>query len=309
LTQIGARYYDPALGKFVSVDPVLDATDPQQWAPYSYSNSNPVTWSDPSGEMYLDGQGGSSRSSGSSSSGVGSLSRAIGGIVGWVVSVVTKVATIVKTYASGGGSSYGSSSSRARQAAAAQSKLRAQAKAKSEQRSFMGELWKQVNPGTGIAAWMTTLEKWDEFRGKDLNGALGAYQGGKGPVRADALKKLEDAGYGKGTNRLNAAKTDAARSLKVAKWMARGGGALGFTLGMLDQFGESKKSESSGVQIGLEMAITGGLAFGFGAAGATLGLLCGPGAPACSTGLAIAGGAAGGYAGTEIGKWVNKTWW
>ena len=310
LVQIGARYYDPALGKFVSVDPVLDATDPQQWAPYSYSNSNPVTWSDPSGEMYLDGQGGSSRSSGSSSSGVGSLARAIGGIVGWVVSVVTKVATIVKTYASGGGSSYGSSSSRARQAAAAQSKLRAQAQAKSEQRSatVMAELWKQVNPGTGLGAWMTTQEKWEKYRATDLNDAVSDYQGRKGPVRADALKKLEDAGYGKGTNRLGAAKTDAARSLKIAKWMARGGGALSFGLGMYDQFGDSRKSESSEGKIVAEMVITGGLTFLGGLGGAALGLLCGPGAPACSTGLAIAGGTAGGAAGTWIGKKVNQQW-
>ncbi len=49
LTAIGARYYDPTLGRFISVDPVMDLTDPQQWAAYNYSNNNPVTWSDPTG--------------------------------------------------------------------------------------------------------------------------------------------------------------------------------------------------------------------------------------------------------------------
>lgn len=118
----------------------------------------------------------------------------------WVVSVVTKVATIVKTYASGGGSSYGSSSSRARQAAAAQSKLRAQAQAKSEQRSaaVMAELWKQVNPRTGVGAWMTTQEKWEKYRATDLDDALTDYPGRKGPAPADALKSWKTRATGRG---------------------------------------------------------------------------------------------------------------
>lgn len=49
LVAIGARYYDPALGRFISVDPVMDLTDPQQWAAYSYANNNPTTYSDPTG--------------------------------------------------------------------------------------------------------------------------------------------------------------------------------------------------------------------------------------------------------------------
>jgi len=49
LTAIGARMYDPTLGRFITVDPVMDLTDPQQWNPYSYSNNNPTTWADPTG--------------------------------------------------------------------------------------------------------------------------------------------------------------------------------------------------------------------------------------------------------------------
>ena len=49
LTAVGARYYDPVIGRFVSVDPVMDLTNPQQWGPYSYANNNPITYSDPSG--------------------------------------------------------------------------------------------------------------------------------------------------------------------------------------------------------------------------------------------------------------------
>ncbi|GIH21543.1 RHS repeat domain-containing protein [Rugosimonospora africana] len=49
LTELGARDYDPDIGRFVSVDPVLDATDPQQINGYTYSNSNPITFSDADG--------------------------------------------------------------------------------------------------------------------------------------------------------------------------------------------------------------------------------------------------------------------
>ena len=46
---VGARYYDEANGRFISVDPVLDLADPQQWNAYAYANNNPTTLSDPSG--------------------------------------------------------------------------------------------------------------------------------------------------------------------------------------------------------------------------------------------------------------------
>ncbi|WP_435228414.1 polymorphic toxin-type HINT domain-containing protein [Streptomyces sp. Tue6028] len=49
LTHLGARDYDPDTGRFISVDPVMDVTDPQQINGYTYSNSSPVTMSDPTG--------------------------------------------------------------------------------------------------------------------------------------------------------------------------------------------------------------------------------------------------------------------
>ncbi|MEX3100449.1 MULTISPECIES: polymorphic toxin-type HINT domain-containing protein [unclassified Streptomyces] len=60
LTHLGAREYDPATGRFLSVDPVLDLTDPQQINGYAYSNNNPVTFSDPTGlwcDSCNDGKG------------------------------------------------------------------------------------------------------------------------------------------------------------------------------------------------------------------------------------------------------------
>lgn len=51
LTEIGARQYDTATGRFISDDPVLETTDPQQLNGYSYAGDNPVGNSDPSGLM------------------------------------------------------------------------------------------------------------------------------------------------------------------------------------------------------------------------------------------------------------------
>ncbi|MFD7311957.1 polymorphic toxin-type HINT domain-containing protein [Promicromonospora sp. NPDC059942] len=49
LTLVGARWYDETTGRFLTVDPVMDLTDPQQWNAYAYANSNPITYSDPTG--------------------------------------------------------------------------------------------------------------------------------------------------------------------------------------------------------------------------------------------------------------------
>ncbi|WP_181043571.1 RHS repeat-associated core domain-containing protein [Actinokineospora auranticolor] len=52
LVDVGAREYDPVLGRFLSVDPVLDSGNPQQMTGYSYGGDNPLTNSDPSGEFF-----------------------------------------------------------------------------------------------------------------------------------------------------------------------------------------------------------------------------------------------------------------
>jgi RHS repeat-associated protein len=49
LTDIGARKYDPATGRFISVDPILDVDNAQQWTGYVYADNNPTTFSDPTG--------------------------------------------------------------------------------------------------------------------------------------------------------------------------------------------------------------------------------------------------------------------
>ncbi|MFI6662805.1 RHS repeat-associated core domain-containing protein [Streptomyces sp. NPDC050523] len=49
LTNLGAREYDPSIGRFLSPDPLLDTGAPQSWNAYDYADDTPVTTSDPSG--------------------------------------------------------------------------------------------------------------------------------------------------------------------------------------------------------------------------------------------------------------------
>ncbi|WP_409469000.1 polymorphic toxin-type HINT domain-containing protein [Streptomyces sp. HC307] len=49
LTHIGAREYDPVIGQFLSVDPLLIPDAHQSLNGYSYANNNPVTTADPTG--------------------------------------------------------------------------------------------------------------------------------------------------------------------------------------------------------------------------------------------------------------------
>ncbi|MFI6341117.1 RHS repeat-associated core domain-containing protein [Streptomyces sp. NPDC050535] len=69
LTHIGAREYDPATGRFLSVDPVLAPDDHESLNGYAYANNTPVTKSDPTGLRPItdcergcsDGKGGTYR--------------------------------------------------------------------------------------------------------------------------------------------------------------------------------------------------------------------------------------------------------
>lgn len=49
LTHIGARQFDALLGRFLSVDPLLESDKHQSLNGYSYAENNPVTLADPSG--------------------------------------------------------------------------------------------------------------------------------------------------------------------------------------------------------------------------------------------------------------------
>ena len=53
LYQLGARFYDPLTGRFLSPDPLrlteVELTEPQRFNPYAYALNNPLRYTDPSG--------------------------------------------------------------------------------------------------------------------------------------------------------------------------------------------------------------------------------------------------------------------
>ncbi|WP_329028313.1 polymorphic toxin-type HINT domain-containing protein [Streptomyces sp. NBC_00690] len=57
LTHLGAREYDPSVGRFISVDPILQADLPQTLNGYTYGAQNPLAFSDPSGLKIACGAG------------------------------------------------------------------------------------------------------------------------------------------------------------------------------------------------------------------------------------------------------------
>jgi len=49
LTHLGAREYDPQIGRFISVDPLLNLTDTESFHGYAYAGNSPITYADPTG--------------------------------------------------------------------------------------------------------------------------------------------------------------------------------------------------------------------------------------------------------------------
>jgi RHS repeat-associated protein len=63
LENLGAREYDPATGRFLSADPLLETEDPTQLGGYDYAGNNPTTSADPiglQGEVPFETGGGGS---------------------------------------------------------------------------------------------------------------------------------------------------------------------------------------------------------------------------------------------------------
>ncbi|TFV30079.1 hypothetical protein E4K10_47635 [Streptomyces sp. T1317-0309] len=106
LTQLGARQYDPTIGRFTSLDPVFQATDDQQLAGYAYAANNPITNSDPTGLCPVDLCGGGEGKGGSTTGEVTNVDHSSS--VYWAVPAPPKPAPNGKSGTSGKGGSKGS---------------------------------------------------------------------------------------------------------------------------------------------------------------------------------------------------------
>ncbi len=51
----GARYYNPSIGRFTSLDPLADAPHLDSYSPYHYSYNNPINYIDPDGRSPIKG--------------------------------------------------------------------------------------------------------------------------------------------------------------------------------------------------------------------------------------------------------------
>jgi RHS repeat-associated protein len=54
LDLLGARQYDPTIGRFLSPDPILNTANPSALDGYTYSSDNPITQADPTGLLMIN---------------------------------------------------------------------------------------------------------------------------------------------------------------------------------------------------------------------------------------------------------------
>ncbi|MEO3885198.1 RHS repeat-associated core domain-containing protein [Nonomuraea sp. B5E05] len=99
MVRLGAREYDPALGGFISVDPIIDFQDPEQMNGYAYADNSPITFADPDGRLigsWLTGGGrgvGGKVGGGSGRGAGGRVGGGAGGGIGRVISGGSKGAS------------------------------------------------------------------------------------------------------------------------------------------------------------------------------------------------------------------------
>ncbi|MGW0436218.1 polymorphic toxin-type HINT domain-containing protein [Micromonospora sp. NPDC003197] len=71
LTHLGAREYDPQTGRFISVDPIIDPSDPQQMHGYAYAGNAPTSYVDATGLREVCGTGANDYTCGDTTTDVG----------------------------------------------------------------------------------------------------------------------------------------------------------------------------------------------------------------------------------------------
>jgi RHS repeat-associated protein len=106
LVHLGAREYDPALGRFLSVDAQMSLSDPQTMNGYTYAANSPVTKMDPSGRSWLSDVGNFFsgvgdwlyNNAGTIGAAFGIAALFLSGPWGWAYFAIAAVATTVDMY-------------------------------------------------------------------------------------------------------------------------------------------------------------------------------------------------------------------
>ncbi|WP_199551577.1 RHS repeat domain-containing protein [Streptomyces sp. N35] len=175
LTHLGAREYDPTLGRFVSVDPIMDAADPQQMHGYTYGNNNPLIYADPTGLAFEECVSGQYKCTYGKSTGdikkvsfgnnYKQVTRANGGTISRNY-YAQKVTGRKYTYTKGKGISTRYTHSEYRRADAAAQKARdaAAQKARDAERTRQDQITKNTQQGSGFGGWLRNT--WDNTGGK-----------------------------------------------------------------------------------------------------------------------------------------------
>ncbi|GIJ28698.1 hypothetical protein Vqi01_38600 [Micromonospora qiuiae] len=94
LSLLGARFYDAALGAFISVDPQTEEYDPQRMHPFAYANNNPITFADPDGLFWGKVKNAASRAGNAVASAATSAAKAVVNNAGTIATVAGTIAMV-----------------------------------------------------------------------------------------------------------------------------------------------------------------------------------------------------------------------
>lgn len=298
LIHLGAREYDPATGRFLSVDPLIDHYDPQQMHGYAYANNSPITFTDPDGEFFR------------------LIVRAVKAVVRVVKTVVKTVSRVLGGGGGGGGRVLRRTVTLSGGGSGGQKAGKSQSSWGKYGSAIVSNLWSAVNPlKWTVLGWLAVGLTYTENFFKQL---------GENIIRRGELKagRLRDkaARYPKGRCWLTKlfwkarrwwtnAKADriearaikwGTRALKLGKGLGYAGAVVAFVDGAYTQWQNDADTDYGTGERLARAGIRGGIITGAAIGGASLGAaICSPGAVAAAT-CSVVGGYIGGALGSPV---------
>lgn len=286
LTHIGAREYDPKLGRFLTVDPVLDRENGQSLNGYTYAGNDPINNSDPTG-MYYDADGPRPTTGGGGGGGGDdeprsepeydpALSELL--LVPLVMAEVNRIDPKSIKYPS--------------------------------LPLHKPEWWIEQGADVVTGALMGGATELSKERAKQLKQLRENIKMADGAEK-EAFRKEARPKYGKPGKKVaidySRMERDAAKKLRMSRYMARGAGIGGVFIAGAQQYSEDDEY-STGQRL-TRAGLKGGFVVAGATMGATLGAACVPGAIVCSTVLGAVGGTVGAVAGDWTANFVLENFW